>query len=133
MLFVSLRSNFAKRLFACLTVCSILFGAIAPTTAQAISAKRVDWVEVCTVKGVQWVALDNAPNQPADKHHLAQGQHCPFCGNNDTSVGLPPAVETYLPAHRLPAERSPKYHSSLACPSFAWASANPRAPPAISA
>lgn len=90
------------------------------------------WVEICTAQGMRWVSADEAgtsgPGTPAAP---AAGDHCPYCSLAHTpvvpaaavaSVMTPPAGADALPALFLHAPRT----------LFAWASAQPRAPPSLS-
>lgn len=118
---------------ACFT---ILLASLAPSISHAVAAATGDsnsWIEICTVAGNKLVNVDTSHNHqtpaPADKAtHL---EHCPFCLNHAVSTVLPPEADFVVPviegSHVLP---SLFYQASR--PLFAWAAAQPRAPPAFS-
>ncbi len=116
---------------------AILLAALAPAISHALAAQQHHaeqqaWVEICTMEGSKMVMTDGAhdPQQPAHDSfgHL---EHCPFCLNHAVAHGLPPAADFVMPVlagdHVLP----PLYYQAPR-PLFAWATAQPRAPPALS-
>lgn len=123
-----------KAAFAAWIACiAILLSSLAPAIAHALQRDgQGAWAEVCTTSGSKVVSLDSgladeAPSLPAE-HPL---QHCPYCSLHAPALGMPPgslAVPTLVP--QLSAVPEPM----LAAPRtlFAWATAQPRAPPRLS-
>lgn len=116
--------------FACLAV---LLASLAPSIAQTLQRGAPGgWTEVCTVSGSKIVAVDGAQNDsapPAPAEHLLQ--HCPFCSLHVTAIGPPPAPLS-LPALVRFGFAVPELMLVAPRTLFAWASAQPRAPPQIS-
>jgi len=125
-----------RRLVAWIAGFAVLFGAAAPTLARALAAWQQDgkiaWTEVCTSTG--WVRIEVPASNPPDdsrKGNPASGLDCPYCLRHAGSFTLPgtlrlavPAVEPFHPLPEL------AYHSPRLL--FAWAAAQPRAPPLAS-
>ncbi len=105
--------------------------ALAPTVSHALAASGPGnpWAEICSVAGGKVVMADAAGvagSQAEAGTHLG---HCPLCGQLGSAPALPVAESAgsfavdgadFLPALFA---RSPS-------PLFAWAAAQPRAPPA---
>lgn len=86
------------------------------------------WTEVCTADGMRMVSLDTGEQAPADPGgHLG---HCPLCNlAADGSVAVPPAQPVWqLDA---PVQAAPAAFLHAPRTLFAWASAQPRAPPSL--
>lgn len=136
-LYPLMRMTKATHRFASWIACfAILMASLAPSISHAVAAGKSQpnaWMEICTVMGSKMVALDISQDMqtPAPVESMAHLEHCPFCLNHAVSVGLPPPPDFVMPVisgdHVLP---SLFYQSSR--PLFAWAVAQPRAPPAIS-
>ena len=115
---------------ACL---ALLLASLAPSIAQALQRGGPGtWTEVCTVLGSKLVAVDgrtddSAPAVPA-KHLL---QHCPFCSLHVTALGMPPAPLS-VPALAPLGFTVPELMLVAPRTLFAWATAQPRAPPQLS-
>lgn len=132
-----MRMTKAKHGFAVWIAClAILMAALAPAISHAVAAAKGapnDWMEICTITGSKMVMVDAepAPQAPASSEHSVHFEHCPFCLSHAGNLGLLPAIDFVLPLvsgdHVLP---SLFYQSSR--PLFAWAVAQPRAPPALS-
>ena len=116
---------------ACLAA---LLATLAPSIAQALQRGEPGaWIEVCTVLGSKLVAVDgttddSAPKGPA-KHPL---QHCSYCSLHVTALGLPPASLSLPPLVPLGLAAAPELMLQAPRTLFAWAIAQPRAPPALS-
>ncbi len=116
--------------FACL---ALLLASLAPSIAQALQrGGSGTWTEVCTVLGSKLVAVDGStdkskPVVPA-KHLL---QHCPFCSLHVTALGMPPAPLS-VPALVPLGFTVPELMLAAPRTLFAWATAQPRAPPYLS-
>lgn len=114
---------------------AILFGAFAPSVSHALAATQragaagPDYVEVCTVHGVQLLQVDAAI--PADDDALAKhAGHCGHCLTHANPVAMTPPTPFVLATLRGHDDYPPLYYRS-ARPLAAWIAANPRAPPAI--
>ena len=105
-----------------------------PSISQAFQRTGFNpWTEICTALGATRVAASepaangSAPVAPID--HLLQ--HCPYCAVQATVLGMPPAplsVATPMPLGFA----LPKLFLASPRTLFAWASAQPRAPPRLS-
>jgi hypothetical protein len=125
------------RMTVWIACCAILLSSLAPSISHAVAAAKGvpnGWTEICTVAGAKLVKLDSgAPEStlPAPTEKSTHFEHCPFCLHHAVSLGLPPNGDFVMPVvegtHILP---SLFYQASR--PPFAWAAAQPRAPPAIS-
>ncbi|WUR13926.1 DUF2946 domain-containing protein [[Empedobacter] haloabium] len=106
-----------------LALIGMLFGALAPTVALAMTSAHsgADVMQVCTMEGMKTVVADAGDEAPAVKH-------CPYCVLH-AHVALPPCVSGFLCA--LPADGAVRpalfYHSPT--PLHPWTAASPRAPP----
>jgi hypothetical protein len=113
---------------------AILLAALAPSISHAIAAEKSSMSamhELCTADGIQLVEKSgHNQDHHAPSDQAAHMEHCPFCLTNAASFALLPATFS-LPvmsgSHILPSlfYASPR-------PLFAWASAQPRAPPFLS-
>lgn len=125
-----------KALISWIACVALLMSASAPAMSQALRPDvPAGWAEICSVTGTQLVKLEGnlqtgaekpgSTDEGASKHGLKQ---CPYCSTHATVWGLPPAVSTTLPTHAL-ALAVPALFLTAPRPLFAWASAQPRAPP----
>jgi hypothetical protein len=123
--------QYVRRLFrqaTWLAIFAMLGLALAPTVSHALAASGPGnpWAEICSVAGGKVVVADAAGSQADAGTHLG---HCPLCGQLGSAPALPVAESSSTlavdGADFLPAlfARSPS-------PLFAWAAAQPRAPPA---
>ena len=114
---------------------SALLGlALVPSMSRALAASDASgpWAEFCSVTGIQPLSSgapsDSEPEQNGGKHF----EHCPLCNAHGLTLGLPPAQQAAL----LPAPAGPPSRQTLQQRAprtlFAWASAQPRAPPSQS-
>jgi len=115
---------------------AILLAALAPSISHAIAVAKgadVSWLEICTTDGAKVikVAGQQSPASPSSSEKGMQSGHCPFCFTHADSVALLPMAPLDMPVvsgtYHFP---TLFYQSSH--PLFAWSSAQPRAPPAIS-
>lgn len=115
---------------------AILLASLAPSISHAVAAAQGTpnaWIEICTVDGskLMMVDADQNPQAPTPTEKAIHFEHCPFCLSHAGSFGLPPTADFLMPVvsgdHVLP---SLFYQASR--PLFAWAVAQPRAPPALS-
>jgi hypothetical protein len=130
----------SHRFVAWLACVAILFGLFAPSVAHALAAPdgaAGNWSEICTALGVKLVKVtDAATGEPSSPEisdsdaHEPYGKHCAYC-QSDSSPALPPV---HLPVLFIAVDmqRAPRLFYRSPRPLFAWASANPRAPPVLS-
>lgn len=109
--------------------------ALAPTVSHALmAASGAQWTEICSTGGSRWVPLPASTGQqgemPVAPSNAVDMPHCPLCCHLGGDTGLPPVqahTVVFLndAAHKVPALflRAPR---TL----FAWATAQPRGPPA---
>lgn len=107
--------------------------ALLPTVSHALAfaqGGKSAWAEICTPQGMMVVAVESAPGDegiPVAAHL----EHCPYCAQAATTLGMPPAVAT-APALPLAAIEPPALFLNAPRAPFAWAAAQPRAPPFLS-
>lgn len=112
---------------------AVLLSLLAPTIAQALRREApAGWMEVCTAMGPRLVAADgtasgSTPELPA-KHLL---QHCAYCSLHVTVLGMPPSPLS-VPALSPLGDAVPELMLVAPRTLFAWATAQPRAPPQVS-
>jgi Protein of unknown function (DUF2946) len=125
-----------KALIAWIASVAILMSALAPAMAQTLRHDvSASWTEICSVTGMQWVKVDGSRQTGTDKsgstdeggstHGLKQ---CPYCSTHSPVLGLPPTVSTVLPI-KPRAAYCPALFLTAPRTLFAWAAAQPRAPP----
>jgi hypothetical protein len=111
-----------------------IFGlAIVPTISHALAHASGEsaFTEICTPQGMRQVSVAAQGNTAPAAPSMSHLDHCPMCGLGASPVALLPVAPVVLapvdPAHLLPALflHAPQ-------PLFAWASAQPRAPPSAS-
>jgi Protein of unknown function (DUF2946) len=109
-----------------LAIFAMLGLALAPTVSHALAASGPGnpWAEICSVAGGKLVVADAAGAQADSGTHLG---HCPLCGQTGGAPALPSAV--FVPLRVDGAEHRPAVFSHAPRPLFAWAAAQPRAPP----
>lgn len=117
---------------------AILGLSLAPTVSHALAQAdgQNPWSEICTPQGMQMLAsADAVTGEPAPMPRLGDAlthvEHCPFCGLGGAQ-DVPPI--SALAALALPdlAHATPLLFLLAPRPLFAWCSAQPRAPPALS-
>ncbi len=106
----------------------MLFGALAPSLAQAMSASRGEvWAEVCGVAGPKLIKTGADPV----KQQTAHLEHCPFCDTHGASLALlPPAASLSVAMLAAPAGHPFLFYQSPR-PLSIWTTAQSRAPPAL--
>jgi hypothetical protein len=121
-----------RRFVAWIACFAMLFAALAPSIAQAMSAARGEtWAEICSVTGPKFVKTSAGQDAAADpvKQQTLHIKHCPFCATHAGSFALPPQPGFSIPlldtpeSHPLLFFRSPR-------PLSIWTTAQSRAPPA---
>jgi hypothetical protein len=120
------------RSFVWLALMAMLAMALLPTVSHALASSQAlssGWTEVCTPQGTQWVAQDGTPLGDAAPSASADHQlDCPYCRPSSVIAGLPPVPAVWLPPVSGQAEPALFFHAPRTL--FAWASAQPRGPPA---
>jgi hypothetical protein len=111
--------------------------ALLPTISHALAQPGgpAPWNEICTSQGMSSMAVagdaSDAGKPPGSEPSLSKFEHCAFCGLGAGHLAPPAAsrVELALPelSNALPA-LFPQAPYLL----FAWGSAQPRGPPALS-
>jgi hypothetical protein len=91
------------------------------------AATQRGWVEVCSVRGMRWVAPDGTLSERGPGGQgVSHGKHCPLCGS--AAAALPTAAaQMVLVAFEVRAVA--RLFLAAPRPLFAWSSAQPRAPP----
>jgi len=115
-----------------LALIAVLALALAPTVSRALAFANggSTWTEVCTPLGLKLQAVaDTGDEAPAA--HVGQLEHCGFCGLFTGAAPLPVTASPTLPAVAA-AEALPALLLQAPRTSFAWLSAQPRAPPSLS-
>jgi hypothetical protein len=101
-----------RRSFAWIALVALLFNALAPLVMQCMT-QDAGYSELCTARGIERIA-DNGDG--SDPGMTVSGAHCPLClAPHSPFVPTRPVVtELHAPSSQ-----------------FAWAPAQPRAPPCI--
>lgn len=122
-----------RRLFSWIALLAILGGALAPAVSQALHAQGgKSFLEICTAQGTRLIAVDADANpQQSDTPQVVM-EHCPFCVPHAGSQGLLPRSELVFHLPDDGARFYPPLFFSAPRPLFAWAGAQPRAPPFLS-
>ncbi len=105
--------------------------ALAPAISHAVRPDApAGWAEICSVTGAKLVALDDTTSsEPASGEPLAHAlEHCPYCSVHTSTLGMPPAAPADMALMPLSFEL-PELFWQAPRTLFAWASAQPRAPP----
>ena len=109
-----------------------IFGLVfAPTISHAVALAATGgaWTDICSAQtdGPPGPgAVPAGPSLPGAADHF---QHCPLCGLG-AAPALPPAALN-MPAPQGLRDGLPALAGQVPAPLFAWASAQPRAPPAF--
>lgn len=114
---------------------AVMAMALLPTVSHALNFAHGGhraWAEVCTPQGMKLVAVDSAPGTTGEPNSPASAaghlEHCPYCAGAGTVAGLPP-VPTRMPDFEGVNLLVPRLFLQAPHSSFAWCSAQPRAPP----
>lgn len=113
-----------------------MFGlALAPSLSHAMALAQggqTSWTEICTPTGMSVVAVasptDDKPGAPTGSLSV---EHCPYCAHGNALTTLLPAPIAVF-AVPLAAAAPPPLFLHAPRTLFAWAAAQPRAPPALS-
>ena len=121
-----------RRLAAGLATFAMLLAALAPAVTSALAAansQHVVWTAVCTADGARLVPVPTdahgVPVAPT-AHHV---EHCPFCSPHAASTALPPAPALAVVPVVGGSDQVAPLFLLAPRPLFAWAAAQPRAPP----
>ncbi len=119
-----------RKFVAWIACCALLLASLAPSLAQTLERGGPGaWSEVCSVLGNKLVAADGSQDDSlpsAPTGHLFQ--HCPFCSLHVTALGTPPTPLS-VPALVPLGFAVPELMLLAPRTQFAWATAQPRAPP----
>lgn len=112
------------------TACfAILLMALAPTISHAVRGDApTGWAEICSVTGAKLISLDDTASSQPDSGEAQALAHCPYCSLHSSTPGMPPAPPAGLAPMPLGFEL-PELFLLAPRTLFAWASAQPRAPP----
>lgn len=113
-----------------LAIFAMLGLALAPAVSHALAGGGPGnpWAEICSVAGGKLVVSDASGEQAGAGAHLG---HCPLCGHLGHAPALPTAEAADAP-NPDGADFLPAPFAQAPSPPFAWAAAQPRAPPASS-
>lgn len=105
--------------------------ALAPTVSHALAASSPGnpWAEICSVAGGKVVVADAAGATGSQAEAGTHLGHCPLCGQIGSAPALPVA-ESAASFAIAGADLLPALFAHAPSPLFAWAAAQPRAPPA---
>jgi hypothetical protein len=112
---------------------AILLATLAPAISHAMAAAHGsshEWSEICTASGAKLVKVGDLPSKPST-HQVSHFEHCPFCLGHAGAFGLPPDNDLRLPSVAGTQILPPLFYRAHR-PLFAWAAAQPRAPPSLS-
>jgi Protein of unknown function (DUF2946) len=110
---------------------AILLMALVPAISHAVRPDApTGWAEICSVTGAKLVPLDDtATSEPGSGEPQVQAlEHCPYCSLHSSALGMPPTPPAGLALMTLAFEH-PELFWLAPRTLFAWASAQPRAPP----
>lgn len=93
---------------------------------------RSNWIEVCTASGMKFISLSQSDRSTSPKNeqgHHPSG-HCAWCSAYSAALGMPPSpmLQRHVPVE---SRAEPVLFLLAPAPLFAWASAQPRAPPQL--
>jgi hypothetical protein len=102
--------------------------ALLPTVSRLLAHATGSsaWAEICTPRGLK--PAQAGDEQPASTAAAAHLDHCPLCGLAGSALAPPPLAAVL--AVKAPAPGLPPLFGAAPRPLFAWASAQPRGPPA---
>lgn len=125
-------SRTLKRLGTWLAMLAVVWGALAPTLAQAVVRSAPTpgdgWVEVCSVSGMVWVSLDTGEQQAVPHTGVSDEPSCAWCALHGGAAGSP-ATQAQWPVSLALSDFPPAFYQAPVTPAV-WHSALSRAPPA---
>ena len=110
---------------------AILLAALAPALSHAVQRDvPAGWIEICSVTGAKLVRIDDGAPSPSEsgQQPTHADTHCPYCALHVDALGLPPSAPATVNLWAL-SFHVPELFLLAPRPLFAWASAQPRAPP----
>ena len=117
-----------------LALAAMLALALLPSVSHALRFAQGDplsLAEICTPQGVRAVLVDGGAGDDSMPATAAASADCPYCSLCGHLAALPPAPVSVLPPMVAEAAVPPLFlHAPRTL--FAWASAQPRAPPVLS-
>ena len=117
-----------------LALAAMLALALLPSVSHALRFSQGDplnLAEICTPQGMRTVLVDGGATDDNMPATAAAGADCPYCSLCGHLAALPPASPSMLPP--LVAQAAvPSLFLQAPRTLFAWASAQPRAPPVLS-
>lgn len=122
----------AKRRLLCIWIAllAMVFSAFAPAVSHALAAQSsaYDMLELCTMRGIQFVQWPRSEGDPGQSsmHGIA---HCALCSSHGASHVLPARLHGILLARGGHDHYPPLYYRAPR-PVHAWPVATPRGPPA---
>jgi hypothetical protein len=120
-----------RRFTSAFAALALLVSALLPGWTSAFVPRGDAWTEVCTMQGVQRVALPLAADAqaPADLGVPHLMDHCPCCPGGHGGMA-PPAVTPGLPERPAPVRpHVPPAFLQAPATAHVWVTASPRAPP----
>lgn len=128
---ISRQTGYFAAWIACI---ALLFASLSPSFFHSQMTRKSAAVsiptEICTTSPVKFVVMvdvHKSGTSPQDKHD-GHAEDCSYCRFQADSPSLPPMTDlmAYLPLHLF---TRPSLFYQSPQPLFAWASAQPRAPP----
>lgn len=122
-----------KHLVSWIASCAILLAALVPALSHAVQSDAPEgWTEICTITGAKLVKLDGGTTDPSSTDPENAVSHafkqCQYCAMHGDHLGLPPTASPMLDRPSLQLAQPALFlHAPRTL--FAWASAQPRAPP----
>jgi Protein of unknown function (DUF2946) len=125
------RSRLFHRIASWTAFVAVLMAALLPVVSHALGSRGdAVGVEVCTSEGSRWVQGSGAPGEPLAPLGAHGPDHCGYCTLHTDEPALPAASRaagSVIAALRAAPAAFPRAARST----DAWASAQPRAPPAV--
>jgi hypothetical protein len=125
------RPSWLNRCTRWTTLVALVLATLAPGIAHALRHERgqaLPWQEICTATGAMRNVVVGDDGAPAQAHAF---EHCLTCLLHH-GASAPPSAPLALPAAPTVVEAVPALFLHAPRPLFAWRSAQPRAPPALS-
>lgn len=123
-----------RGLIAWIACFAILLSALAPAISHAVQPDvPAGWAEICSVTGAKLARLVDPGEASTDGSQPQSSQahtykNCPYCALHSDELAPPPAPLGLLPLAEL-GQAVPTLFLQAPRTLFAWASAQPRAPP----
>jgi hypothetical protein len=122
------------RAFTCTALLAAFGLALIPTLSHALNfavGAKSAWTEICTPQGMQVVSVGEAVRgDEAPAAGQSPLEHCPYCAQGASSLGMPSAPTASMVLCRAGTE-APALWLRAPRTLFVWAAAQPRAPPQV--